>query len=74
MFRSVSKPASIGTDCKLDGRRALPAETRLPAATKLELGMFVERRADVSAHYAISEEPQSLEDWTLEFTGKPLPK
>jgi hypothetical protein len=39
-----------------------------------ELGMFVERHADVSAHYAISDEPQSLEDWALEFTRKPLPK
>jgi phage terminase small subunit len=39
-----------------------------------ELGMFVERHADVSVHYAISDEPQSLEDWALEFTGKPLPK
>jgi hypothetical protein len=39
-----------------------------------ELGMFVERHADVSAHYAISDEPQSLEDWALEFTGKPLPQ
>jgi hypothetical protein len=39
-----------------------------------ELGMFIERHADVSAHYGISDEPQSLEDWALEFTGKPLPQ
>jgi phage terminase small subunit len=39
-----------------------------------EIGMFVDRTADVSALYAISDEPMTLEDWALEFTGKPLPQ
>jgi hypothetical protein len=39
-----------------------------------ELGMFVERHADVSAHYAISDKPMSLEEWALKYTGQPLPK
>jgi phage terminase small subunit len=39
-----------------------------------EIGMFVDRTADVSALYAISDEPMTLEDWALEFTGKPLPR
>jgi hypothetical protein len=31
-----------------------------------ELGMFVERVADVSAHYVISDKPMSMADWITE--------
>jgi Terminase small subunit len=38
------------------------------------LGMFVDRHADVSALYAISDKPMTLEEWALKYTGQPLPK
>jgi phage terminase small subunit len=39
-----------------------------------ELGMFVDRHADVSAHYAISDKPMTLEEWAEKYTGQPLPQ
>jgi phage terminase small subunit len=39
-----------------------------------ELGMFVDHHANVSAHYAISDKPMTMEEWALEYTGQPLPK
>jgi hypothetical protein len=38
------------------------------------LGMFVDRHADVSALYAISDRPMTLEEWALKYTGQPLPQ
>ena len=38
------------------------------------LGMFVDRHADVSALYAISDKPMTLEEWALKYTGQPLPQ
>jgi len=39
-----------------------------------ELGMFVDRHADVSALYAISDKPMTLEEWAEKYTGQPLPQ
>jgi hypothetical protein len=38
------------------------------------LGMFVDRHADVSALYAMSDKPMTLEEWALKYTGQPLPQ
>lgn len=70
--RLTSAPGLLAIVCRLTNKDA--ASVRALELLGKELGMFVERHADVSAHYAISDEPQSLEDWALEFTGKPLPK
>ena len=70
--RLTSAPGLLAIVCRLTNKDA--ASVRALELLGKELGMFVDRHADVSAHYAISDKPMSLEEWALKYTGQPLPK